>query len=166
MALPSRPWYPRRRQSKNTPSTGVQIDGKPEQSAYHQSAAMIKLNTIRTRGTLFVPALLMIWLGAINRGTTWGSRQNVAQTPAAGSAPTFYRDVLPILVERCQICHRAEGIAPARFETYEQTRPYAAAISAATRDKSMPPWFADPHVGHFSNDSSLSPEQIASLTAW
>jgi hypothetical protein len=92
--------------------------------------------------------------------------QNAAQRHGTASAPTFYRDVLPILQERCQICHRAEGIAPTRFETYEQTRPYAAAIAAAAQDKSMPPWFADPHVGHFSNDSSLSPEQIASLTAW
>ncbi|HXC87069.1 MAG TPA: hypothetical protein VNU23_04725 [Candidatus Cybelea sp.] len=151
---------------KKTASPGVEIDGKPELSAYHQNAAMIKLHTIRTRGTLLVPALVMIWLGAINRETTSGSRQNIAQQPAAGSAPTFYRDVLPILEERCQICHRAGGIAPAPFETYEQTRPYAAAISAATEDKSMPPWFADPHIGHFSNDPSLSPGQIASLAAW
>jgi hypothetical protein len=30
----------------------------------------------------------------------------------------------------------------------------------------MPPWFADPHIGHFSNDPSLSAEQIAVLGAW
>jgi len=88
------------------------------------------------------------------------------QQRTATSAPTFYRNVLPILQERCQICHRAESIAPMRFETYEQTRPYAAAIAAATRDKSMPPWFADPRIGHFSNDPSLSPGQIAALAAW
>jgi hypothetical protein len=74
--------------------------------------------------------------------------------------------VLPILQERCQICHRAGGIAPTRFETYEQTRPYSAAIAAAAQDKSMPPWFADPGVGRFSNDPSLSPGQIALLAAW
>ena len=30
----------------------------------------------------------------------------------------------------------------------------------------MPPWFADPAVGHFSNDPSLSPEEIATLVSW
>ena len=85
--------------------------------------------------------------------------------PLHGAA-TYYHDVLPILQERCQICHRAEGIAPMRFESYEQTQPYAAAIAAAAQNKSMPPWFADPHIGHFSNDPSLSAEQIAVLAAW
>ena len=34
------------------------------------------------------------------------------------------------------------------------------------REKSMPPWFADPSVGHFSNDPSLTPQQIATLVSW
>jgi hypothetical protein len=141
-------------------------DGKPKQCDYHQSAAMIKLNTIRTRGTLFLPALVLVLPGALNQGATLGSAQDAAHKNTVASAPTFYRDVLPILQERCQVCHRAGGIAPARFETYEQTRPYAAAIAAAALNKSMPPWFADPHIGHFSNDPSLTAEQSAALAVW
>jgi hypothetical protein len=53
-----------------------------------------------------------------------------------------------------------------RFETYEQTRPYVSAIKLAAQNKSMPPWFADPRIGHFSNDPSLSLGQIAVLAAW
>jgi hypothetical protein len=30
----------------------------------------------------------------------------------------------------------------------------------------MPPWFAVPNIGHFSNDPSLTPQQIAMLSAW
>jgi hypothetical protein len=30
----------------------------------------------------------------------------------------------------------------------------------------MPPWFADPHVGHFANDPSLSLREISTLRAW
>ena len=52
------------------------------------------------------------------------------------------------------------------FETYEGTRGYADAIRGATQDKSMPPWFAVPGVGRFSNDASLRPDQIATLAAW
>src|SRR5262249_13535285 len=42
----------------------------------------------------------------------------------------------------------------------------AAAIAASAKSKSMPPWFAVPGIGHFSNDPSLSSEQIATLAAW
>ena len=52
------------------------------------------------------------------------------------------------------------------YESYEQTRPFAAAIHRAVEQKSMPPWFADPAVGKFANDPSLSPEEIATLAAW
>ena len=80
--------------------------------------------------------------------------------------PTYYRDVLPILQQHCQSCHRAGGIAPMPFESYEQTRPYAGAIRLATEKKTMPPWFADSNVGRFSNDPSLSAAGIATLAAW
>jgi hypothetical protein len=30
----------------------------------------------------------------------------------------------------------------------------------------MPPWFADPHYGHFSNDPSLNGDEINTITAW
>jgi mono/diheme cytochrome c family protein len=116
--------------------------------------------------TPFVPVLVLVLLGALNLGTSLGSAQNAGPKRSPAGAPTFYRDALPILQQRCQICHRAEGIAPARFETYEQTRPYAAAIASAAQNKSMPPWFADPRIGHFSNDPSLTGEQIAALAAW
>jgi len=52
------------------------------------------------------------------------------------------------------------------FESYEQTRPFAGAIRQAVEKKSMPPWFADQSVGHFSNDLSLSAGEIATLAAW
>jgi hypothetical protein len=50
--------------------------------------------------------------------------------------------------------------------SFAETRPWAAAISEATRSHSMPPWFADPCCGHFADDPSLTPRQIATLSAW
>ncbi len=86
--------------------------------------------------------------------------------PSAPENPTFYREVLPILREHCQVCHRAGGIAPIAFETYEQTRPFAAAIRVAAEKRTMPPWFAERGIGKFSNDPSLSDGEIAMLAAW
>jgi hypothetical protein len=127
---------------------------------------MIRRNSLGRQGALFVPALVLLLVGTLKQDRSAGPAQDAEQQHSTPNSATFYRDVLPILQERCQICHRSSGIAPTRFETYEQTRPYAAAIAAATLDKSMPPWFADPHIGHFSNDPSLSAEQIALLAAW
>ena len=52
------------------------------------------------------------------------------------------------------------------FVSYEQTRPLAQAIRQAVTSKRMPPWFADRCCGHFANDPSLSPQQLATLSAW
>jgi hypothetical protein len=86
--------------------------------------------------------------------------------PGERARPTFYRDVLPILQQHCQVCHRAGAIAPMPLQTYSQTRPWANAIWQAVQAKVMPPWFADPHYGKFSNDPSLSSEEIQKLVAW
>ncbi len=85
---------------------------------------------------------------------------------SATSTPTFYKDVLPILQQHCQTCHRTGEIAPTQFVTYEQTQPWARAISDAVRLKKMPPWFADPCCGHFADDPSLTSSQIQTLIAW
>src|SRR5579864_5206931 len=89
-----------------------------------------------------------------------------AALQTAHPAPTFYKDVLPILQTHCQSCHRAGEVAPMPLETYEQTRPWAHAIAHSAEMKMMPPWFADPSYGHFANDNSLTDAQIAALTAW
>ena len=101
-----------------------------------------------------------------NSGATAAAPASAQRVGATGSAPTFYRDVLPVLRAHCEVCHRADGIAPMAFATYEEARRYAGAIRAATQDRSMPPWFAVPGIGHFSNDPSLTEKEIATLAAW
>ena len=94
------------------------------------------------------------------------SQQGSAAARSAAISPTFYKDVVPILQEHCQSCHRKGEIAPMALETYEQTRPWAKAMAHAVQMKMMPPWFADPRFGHFLNDISLSDGQIATISAW
>jgi hypothetical protein len=81
-------------------------------------------------------------------------------------APTFSKDVAPILQKNCQSCHRPGEIGPMPLLTFEQARPYARAIKLATQMKKMPPWFADSSVQHYSNDMSLSASDIATIGAW
>src|SRR3954468_24031142 len=90
----------------------------------------------------------------------------ILRATALLTAATFYRDILPILQERCQECHRPGQIAPMPFVTYRQVRPWAKAIREAVATRKMPPWFADSHVGKYANDRSLSQTEIATLIAW
>ncbi|PWU08025.1 MAG: hypothetical protein C5B51_08615 [Terriglobia bacterium] len=95
----------------------------------------------------------------------------IAVTIAAAAAQaqvTFTRDVAPILQERCQICHRAGTFAPMSLVTYEQTRPWARSIKQKVVAREMPPWFIDKNVGvqHFSNDVSLTDQEIATIVKW
>lgn len=79
---------------------------------------------------------------------------------------TFYKDVLPVLQKNCQECHRAGEAAPMELFTYQQVRPWAKAMREAVLTKKMPPWFADPHVGKFSNDRSMAQAEIDTLAGW
>jgi hypothetical protein len=109
-----------------------------------------------------------VWLAGPSRSPAAqaGGQQTGAGVGGFVGASSFYRDVLPILQLHCENCHRVGGIAPMSFETYESARRYADAIRRATQDKSMPPWFAVPGIGRFSNDPSLLPQQIDILAAW
>src|SRR5207249_2809708 len=82
------------------------------------------------------------------------------------STVTFTKDVLPILQKNCQSCHRPGEVAPMSLVTYSDARPWAKAIKAAVATRKMPPWFADPNIGHFSNERKLTQEQINTIVAW
>lgn len=86
-----------------------------------------------------------------------------SQAPAP---PTFYHDVLPILQQHCQQCHRPGEIAPMPLVSYAQTRSWARMIAQDVGSRRMPPWFADPCCGHFADDPSLTEKQLATLSAW
>jgi hypothetical protein len=88
-----------------------------------------------------------------------------AQQPAA-DAPTFSKDVAPILYKHCVSCHRPGEIGRMSLLTYEQARPYAKAIANAVTNRTMPPWHADAPPGTFHNERALSDREREALTAW
>ncbi len=89
-----------------------------------------------------------------------------ASSAPAASPVTFTKDVAPILQKNCQSCHRPGEVAPMSFLSYKEARPWAKAIRQRVLLREMPPWFADPNHGDFSNDNRLSPKDIDTLTAW
>jgi len=90
--------------------------------------------------------------------------------PALASAQTrpvtFHEDVMPVLQQRCQGCHRPGEAAPFSMLTYKDARPWAAAMKRAVVGRKMPPWHADPSVGHFGNDRRLTEAEIDTIARW
>lgn len=86
---------------------------------------------------------------------------------------TFTKDILPILQENCQTCHRASGanlsgmVAPMSFMNYQETRPWAKAIAKVVESREMPPWKATSAThGVFKNERVLTDDEIALIGHW
>ena len=81
-------------------------------------------------------------------------------------APTFAKDVAPILFKNCVGCHRPGEIAPMSLLTYQDARPWAKAIRDEVSEGNMPPWHADAPKGTFHNERSLTDAEKDILVKW
>ena len=88
-----------------------------------------------------------------------------AQTSDTQHSPTFYRDVLPLLQDHCQACHRAGEICADGLKITKRRgvmlppseMPGRSTHAAVVRRTG---------VGKFSDDPSLTDGQIATFAAW
>jgi len=95
------------------------------------------------------------------------SAQTVSSaTDTVPLAPTFTKDVAPILYASCAGCHRPGEVAPMSLLSYDEVRPWAKSIRRKVTSREMPPWGADPHYGKFKDDRSLSDAQIQTIAQW
>src|SRR5260370_39232573 len=83
-----------------------------------------------------------------------------------GKAPTFSKEVAPILYNRCVGCHRPGEAAPMSLRDYKEVRPWAKAIKQQVATRTMPPWHADPAIDKFSNDRRLTDAEVATIVKW
>jgi hypothetical protein len=81
---------------------------------------------------------------------------------------TFAKNIAPIFQEKCEICHRADGMAPMSLSTYSAIRPWVQSIKRKVEGRDMPPWYVDKTVGiqKFANDRSLSDREIDLISRW
>ncbi len=79
---------------------------------------------------------------------------------------TFTKDVVPILQNRCQVCHRPDQSAPFTLMTYDDAKKHSRMIKEVVTQRRMPPWHADPRHGEFENSRRLSNDEVATLAAW
>lgn len=81
-------------------------------------------------------------------------------------AVTWHADISRVLQDRCNECHRADGVAPFALETYSQARAKSGMLRFVTDHGVMPPWGATPGSGPWRNDRSLAAADKAALDAW
>ncbi len=89
-----------------------------------------------------------------------------ATKPKDDATITYAKDVERIIQKNCQECHRSGQIGPMPLMTFEQVEGWSAMIQEVVSSKRMPPWYADPKVGHFANDRSLPEKERQTLLAW
>ena len=77
----------------------------------------------------------------------------------------FNKEIAPIINARCAQCH-APGEMAMPLQTWDQTRPWAAAIKEEILSRHMPPWPAERGYGVFANDGALTPRELEFLITW
>ncbi len=86
--------------------------------------------------------------------------------PVADSDVTFTKDIAAIFNNNCVECHREGQIGPFPMTTYEQCVGWAEMLREVINERRMPPWHADPAVGHFSNDARLTDREKELVNTW
>ncbi len=92
---------------------------------------------------------------------------------AAPDRPTYTKDIVPLIQEHCQDCHRASGanvmgmVAPMSFTSYQEVRPWAKGIARQVKARTMPPWHASNTLdGVFKNQRTMTDEEIDTIVRW
>jgi peroxiredoxin len=104
---------------------------------------------------------------AVSQVEAVGCLVDFPERAKVAAAPISYaKTIAPMIESKCVSCHVQGGIGPMPFTNYEEIKPYAPMIREMVRVQRMPPWRADPSVGHFLGDRSLSATQIKQLVHW
>lgn len=83
-----------------------------------------------------------------------------------GATISYTDTIAPILKENCVACHIQGGIAPWAMSEYSFVKGFAPMIREVVRTKRMPPWHADPEIGHWRNEVGMSDSDTQTLIAW
>jgi peroxiredoxin len=133
--------------------------------------------TLAYRGAVDGAAAAARPLDAALAAVVGGTAPAVARTEAQGCAVeyaqrsgqrqvSYAETIAPMLIDKCVGCHHEGGIGPWAMSSYDMVRGFSLMMREVVRTKRMPPWHADPHVGKWANDRSLSGDQVRDLVHW
>jgi hypothetical protein len=95
-----------------------------------------------------------------------GAIQFPMKSAGSKAAISYAEDVVPIIRDKCVVCHQPGGLGPMTLTSYEQIKAFAPMIREALRTRRMPPFQPDVTVGHWAPNEGLSSEQLRTLVHW
>lgn len=126
----------------------------------HLAAAMLRRHVWRVG---IVPGALAL-LGCAPRSPTPSSD---APSESAAVAPTYHRDIAPILRARCEPCHHRDGIGEVPLATYDEARANAALLGSAIRARRMPPFPPDDrNCEPLEDPRKMTDDERATFASW
>ena len=81
-------------------------------------------------------------------------------------APSFNKDVAPIVLKHCAACHRPGEAGPFSLLTYHDVRSHARQVVAVTQSRYMPPWPPEAGKGDLAGERRLSEGEITTIRSW
>src|SRR5215469_16555377 len=91
---------------------------------------------------------------------------NCAAATVPSPAPTFYRNIAPIIYQNCSPCHRPGESGPFSLLNYEDARRHASQIASVTKRRFMPPWLPEAGYGEFEEERRLTDKEIQLIQQW
>ena len=79
---------------------------------------------------------------------------------------SYYRDVKPIVDEKCTQCHAPGGMGGFSLTTYDEVASLKGRLKSVVESGRMPPWRPVGPLDHFVGDRRLSPERKQLIAAW
>jgi len=85
---------------------------------------------------------------------------------ASKPSPTWQGAVSEIAQRHCQECHGMGDVAPFPLLTSRDFKDHSSMIREVVLQRRMPPAFASPKYGSFTNTRGLASDELATLIAW
>jgi peroxiredoxin len=79
---------------------------------------------------------------------------------------SYTKEIVPILERKCLGCHSPGNIGSWSMTNHKKVKGMASMIEEVLLTRRMPPWDADPVIGKFGNDASLSVAEAQTLLRW
>jgi mono/diheme cytochrome c family protein len=95
-----------------------------------------------------------------------GCAISFSETKSPESKMTYAKNIAPLLNKHCVQCHHPGTEAPFSLTTYEKAAAKAATIAEVVEEQRMPPWFAHPSFGKFSNSRMLTADERRTIVEW
>jgi peroxiredoxin len=86
--------------------------------------------------------------------------------PTVTTTLTYSREISRILQRHCVECHRDGDIGPFAMDSYDEVVGWGETMVEVMDNGRMPPWHADPEVGHFANARHMPQSDIDAIREW